>query len=90
MSPVFNYRVNLIDKETLQGGVYDEYVTWRARLFLFLVSQQIKKKKRGIYDDGGWNIGFCVTKYVYEEGIDLPNMYLGIADVVQCVLIMLR
>lgn len=31
-----------------------------------------------------------VTKYVYEEGIDLPNMYLGIADVVQCVLIMLR
>ncbi|KAI8348641.1 hypothetical protein BD560DRAFT_410597 [Blakeslea trispora] len=74
--------VNLIDKEALKGNYYDQAFVWRARLFLFLGFALMA---------GGFSgsVAVLVTKYIYHEGLDIYNQYLGIADIVQCSLIML-
>ncbi|CAO0793677.1 unnamed protein product [Mucor circinelloides] len=74
--------VNLIDKETLRGGQFDEQYTWRARLFLFLGFA---------FMAGGFSgsVAVLITKYIYNETLDFNNIYLGIADVAQNSLIMI-
>ncbi|OBZ88416.1 hypothetical protein A0J61_03539 [Choanephora cucurbitarum] len=74
--------VNLIDKEALRGNYYDDEFVWRARLFLFLGFAMMA---------GGFSgsVAVLVTKYIYHEGLDLYNQYLGIAETVQCFMIML-
>ncbi|CAO3697733.1 unnamed protein product [Rhizopus stolonifer] len=74
--------VNLIDKETLRGEGYNEHVAWRARLFLFLGFTMMAGGVSG-------SVAVLVIKYVYEQDLDIPNIYLGITDVVQCALIMI-
>ncbi|KAI8645124.1 hypothetical protein BD408DRAFT_382766, partial [Parasitella parasitica] len=75
--------VSLIDKEALKGHGYDgEQYIWRARLFLFFGFA---------FMAGGFagSVAVLVTKYIYDETLDLDNIYLGITDVVQSSLIML-
>ncbi|CAO3615030.1 unnamed protein product [Mucor hiemalis] len=74
--------VNLIDKETLKGNGIDEEFIWRARLFLFLGFAMMAGGLSG-------SVSVLVTKYIFNEDLDIWNTYLGIADVVQCTLIML-
>ncbi|KAI9474026.1 MAG: hypothetical protein EXX96DRAFT_580299 [Benjaminiella poitrasii] len=76
--------VNLIDKEALKGGYsgFDDEFMWRARLFLFLGFAMMAGGLSG-------SVAVLVTKYIYNENmLDIWNMYLGITDVAQCILIM--
>ncbi|KAI9282781.1 hypothetical protein BY458DRAFT_497350, partial [Sporodiniella umbellata] len=74
--------VNLIDKEALRGDGYDDSMSWRARLFLFLGFTLMAGGVSG-------SVAVLVVKYVYEQDLDFPNQYLGITGVTQCVLIMI-
>ncbi|OZJ05220.1 hypothetical protein BZG36_02455 [Bifiguratus adelaidae] len=74
--------INLIDKSRLRGdGFGDSGVAWKARLFLFVGFALMAGGLAG-------SLSVLAVKYL-DKGIHMPELYYGIAGVVQCSLIMI-
>ncbi|KAI8370408.1 uncharacterized protein BYT42DRAFT_616960 [Radiomyces spectabilis] len=77
-----NGSINLIDKEALNGDEFDGRIPWRARLILFLGFAMLGGGVAG-------SVTVLIVKYTIHDLTPL-DYYLGIMEVIQCTLIMMR